>query len=221
MAARPRLRETKQARSSATRVRLLEAAIATLCKRGYADTTTTTIAEDAGVTRGALQYHFASREAMLEAALDYLAEKRNRELLDALAAEPGPASTSEFLDLMWNSFSTDLFPATLEFFMGTKRDPGFTERLQQFEQHHSEGIRKAFSSFFGPSLFKSRDGALLVQGTLNLIRGTALMRYIAEDTGASFFLGKDGGRQQWLYWRDRIAPQFEEYRRSGEKTRSG
>lgn len=220
MTARPRLRETKQARSSATRVRLLESAIATLCKRGYADTTTTTIAEDAGVTRGALQYHFASREAMLDAALDYLADKRNSELLDALATEPGPATSSEFLDLMWNSFATDLFPASLEFFMGTKRDPGFTDHLQQFDQRHSEGIRKAFSGFFGPALFKDKDGVLLVQGTLNLMRGIALMRYVAEDTGASFFLGKDGGRQQWLYWRDRISPQFDEYRRAREKARA-
>lgn len=56
-------RTPQQDRSRATRRRLLEAAVECLAELGWNGSTVTVVAERAGVTRGAAQHHFPTREA--------------------------------------------------------------------------------------------------------------------------------------------------------------
>ena len=65
-------RRTQDERSAETRQKLIEAAIAAICELGLSAATTTVIAERAGMTRGALQYHFDSRFTLLSAVIDRL-----------------------------------------------------------------------------------------------------------------------------------------------------
>lgn len=60
-------REPKQDRSRATRRRLLEATIDCLVESGWAATTVSVVAERAGVSRGATQHHFPTREDLITA----------------------------------------------------------------------------------------------------------------------------------------------------------
>jgi AcrR family transcriptional regulator len=55
--------------SDETRSRILEAARAEYTERTYAGTTIRHIADSAGITTAALYYHFASKEALLEAVV--------------------------------------------------------------------------------------------------------------------------------------------------------
>ena len=59
----------QQGRAAATRKRLVEAAGEVFDEAGYAGASTTEILARAGVTRGALHYHFPSKEALAEAVL--------------------------------------------------------------------------------------------------------------------------------------------------------
>ena len=68
------LKPTLQARSRATRVRLLQATAAALEELGYAGASTTEVARRAGVSQGALYKHFPSKVQLL-AALERLPEK--------------------------------------------------------------------------------------------------------------------------------------------------
>lgn len=70
----------KQDRSRATRQRLLEAAVACLAERGWAGSTVSVVAERAGVSRGAAQHHFRTREDLFTAAVEYVAEERSTAL---------------------------------------------------------------------------------------------------------------------------------------------
>ena len=69
-------REPKQDRSRATRARLLEATIDSLADQGWSATTVGVVAERAGVSRGATQHHFPTREDLITAALDYMFDTR-------------------------------------------------------------------------------------------------------------------------------------------------
>src|SRR5688572_12433664 len=60
-----RVRRTQQERRDATVEKLTLATIACLNELGYAGTTTTRIAARAGVTRGALQHHYATKDELL------------------------------------------------------------------------------------------------------------------------------------------------------------
>lgn len=69
---KPRL--TQDEKSAETRRRLLDAAIECLIERGYANTTTSEIAERAGLSRGAQLYHFPKKEELITSAVEHLFE---------------------------------------------------------------------------------------------------------------------------------------------------
>src|SRR5204862_5492808 len=64
-----RQRRTQAERSAATQALLLDATIDSLVEVGYANTTTTGIAERAGVSRGAQMHHFPSKGELVAAAV--------------------------------------------------------------------------------------------------------------------------------------------------------
>lgn len=73
------------------RTRILDAAEAIVQARGVAGLTLEAAARDAGVSKGGLLYHFASKEALLVAMLARLAEFIEREYRACVEAQPdGP-----------------------------------------------------------------------------------------------------------------------------------
>src|SRR5215470_16496508 len=91
--AAPARRRTQAERSAATQARLLDAALQCLVELGYAGTTTTVVAERAGVSRGAQLHHFPTRAALVAAAVEqryaavlelFTAARADRELRDHL-----------------------------------------------------------------------------------------------------------------------------------------
>ncbi len=78
-------REPQQDRSRATRAKLLEAAIESLAELGYHASTVAVVAERAGVSRGAAQHHFPTRDALFTAALEHVTHVRAEQLRHELA----------------------------------------------------------------------------------------------------------------------------------------
>ncbi|WP_156913756.1 TetR/AcrR family transcriptional regulator [Brevibacterium album] len=70
------LRAPQQDRSRATRARILQSTVECLATRGWQATTTSVVAEHSGVSRGALQHHFPTREGLLLTALEHMFEDR-------------------------------------------------------------------------------------------------------------------------------------------------
>src|SRR5712691_9686433 len=104
-AARPRRSQAE--RSAATREALLDATIASLVEDGYANTTTSRVAERAGVSRGAHLHHFQTRSALVAAAIEQLSERRSEELLAAAAELPaGRERFVKGLDLLWANYAS-------------------------------------------------------------------------------------------------------------------
>lgn len=60
----------KQARAAATREKLLDAAAVVAQNRGLAEFTLENVAEQAGVSKGGLLYHFASKDELIVGLLD-------------------------------------------------------------------------------------------------------------------------------------------------------
>ena len=67
------VRRSQAERSAATREALLDATIDCLIEEGYASTTTSRVAERAGLSRGAHLHHFQTRNALVAAAVEQLA----------------------------------------------------------------------------------------------------------------------------------------------------
>src|SRR5579883_2573891 len=76
---RPRVKKARTSQSrkaSATRYRILEAAVDCLVEGGYSSVSITTIAERAGVSRGAMQFHFPTKRSAMEAVVGHLFQRR-------------------------------------------------------------------------------------------------------------------------------------------------
>lgn len=70
----PAPRRTQAQRRDATIARLLDATVACLATKGYAATSTAAVCAEAGVSQGALFRHFPTRQALLVATADHVAE---------------------------------------------------------------------------------------------------------------------------------------------------
>lgn len=66
----------KSEQSERTRIALLDVAYRLFAEQGYADTSTQDIVEGAKVTRGALYYHFRSKEGIFQAVFERVREAR-------------------------------------------------------------------------------------------------------------------------------------------------
>src|SRR5437899_5969622 len=100
-----RVRRTQEERSAATRAKLLDATIACLVDLEYSATTTTVIAERAGVSRGAQLHHFPTKADLVAAAVAHLSHRIGEELQDEAARLPvGKDRPAAAVDLLWSTF---------------------------------------------------------------------------------------------------------------------
>ncbi len=68
-------RRGRKASKETRRQQLIEATIDSLAKRGYAETTLADVADGAGLSRGIVNFHFESKEKLLIATLQFMADE--------------------------------------------------------------------------------------------------------------------------------------------------
>ncbi len=117
-------------KSLRTRARILDAAQRLFVEIGYHAATNAVIAEAAGLTRGAMLYHFASREELMEAAIAHIDLARAR-LLEKAAAAPAPGvdAAEHAIDAYWSVLHEPPFVAFAELEAAARTDAMLRERL--------------------------------------------------------------------------------------------
>lgn len=68
-------RKGRKASKETRRQQLIEATIDSLARRGYSETTMADVADGAGLSRGIVNFHFESKENLLVATLQYMADE--------------------------------------------------------------------------------------------------------------------------------------------------
>ena len=68
-------RRGRKASKEMRRQQLIDATIDSLAKRGYAETTLADVADGAGLSRGIVNFHFESKEKLLVATLQFMADE--------------------------------------------------------------------------------------------------------------------------------------------------
>jgi AcrR family transcriptional regulator len=146
-----RPRRTQAARSAATRAQLLDATIECLYELGYARTTTTEIAERAGVSRGAQLHHFPTKTELVITAVEHLFARRHEEFVAAIAALPAGAERAEAaIDLLWKMVSGPTFFAYLELAVAARTDLELRESVGVLSRTFTDIVRTTFPQLFPP-----------------------------------------------------------------------
>lgn len=134
----PRRKLSRDAR----RVQLIEATIEVLATRGYARTTLTEVANQAGLSHGLVNFHFQTKEKLLTETLLFLAEEYRQNWLAALNASGN--SPAERLDaLLRADFNPDICtPAKLSawcsFWGEAQSRPMYQERCGSNDQIYND-----------------------------------------------------------------------------------
>lgn len=173
--------EPQQDRSRATRERLLQSALVSLADVGWTQTTVASVAERAGVSRGATQHHFPTREDLFGAAIEYMAHARLLEIQAALASMPdGPPRIRATLDLLVGLYTGPLFTAALQVWNAAAVDEAVRAHIIPLEQSVA---REAFR--FAAELLQVDRGnerlRAIVAATLDLGRGLGLADILTND----------------------------------------
>jgi AcrR family transcriptional regulator len=175
-------REPRQDRSRATRARLLEAAVACLSEHGWNGTTIAVVAARAGVSRGAAQHHFPTRESLFTAAIDYVTDVRLGEIRAAAARLPAaPQRTEAVVDMLVRLYTGPLFRAAMQVWLAATADAAVRDQLVPLEARVGREAHRAALDLLGvdESLPGVRE---TVQATLDLARGLALANLLTDDS---------------------------------------
>ncbi|MFC8197391.1 TetR/AcrR family transcriptional regulator [Streptomyces sp. NPDC060006] len=191
----PAERVPKQDRSRATRQRLLEAAVACLAERGWAGSTVSVVAERAGVSRGAAQHHFPTREDLFTAAVEYVAEERST-ALRALFPE-GATDRRAVVAALVDLYTGPLFRAALHLWVAASNEDQLRPRVTELEGRVGRETHHIAVELLRAD--ESRPGVReTVQGFLDMSRGLGLANLLTDDTAR-----RDRVVAQWAQILDR------------------
>jgi AcrR family transcriptional regulator len=161
----------------------MDATIDCLVEYGYAGTTTTRVAERAGLSRGAQMHHFQRKAPLVVAALLHLAERRRRELLERAERELSGVDdqSSAAMDLLWSLFSGPLFTAAIELWIAARTDAELREALLPVEREIGRGARRTCRELFlatGGDEEAVQRVEIAVDMAGNAMRGMALQQLL-------------------------------------------
>jgi AcrR family transcriptional regulator len=181
--ARVALREPQQDRGRATRARLLESAVSCLAELGWSGATVSVVARQAGVSRGATQHYFPTREDLFTAALEHMADVRLTEIRTEAARLPAGRAgrTRDVVELLVRMYTGPLFRAALQIWAAASASEFLRELVLPLEARLGREAHRAAIELLGAD--ESRPGVHeAVQATLDLARGLGLADTLADDS---------------------------------------
>jgi AcrR family transcriptional regulator len=145
---RPRLKQDEK--SAETRRRLLDAAIDCLVERGYANITSSEIAERAGLSRGAQLYHFPTKEELLTRAVEHLFDLIFADLREKVASvREAEDRRDAAIDLLWKLAQGPLYRAWVELVLASRTDVYLLGAVRAVNSRFDDYLEKTLPEIFG------------------------------------------------------------------------
>ncbi|MDQ2584306.1 TetR/AcrR family transcriptional regulator [Saccharothrix yanglingensis] len=174
----PETRQRQADRSRETRRKLMEATVACLVELGWSGTTTTVVAERAGVSRGAQLHHFRTRGELVAAAVEHLGAESVLHLKDRARTVHG--SVVAVVELIADFYASDLFTAALELWVAARTDPDLRTVVVPLEARIGRETHRLAVGLLDAD--EAKPGVReAVQITLDLVRGLALANQLTDD----------------------------------------
>lgn len=175
---------TRRERTADSRALILDAAVDSLVERGYAGASTLVIQAKAGVSRGRLLHHFPSRDGLLVAAAQHLANTRlaqtRRRAEQRLAGDTGFARVDRCIELLWATFQEPHFWAAIELWTAARTNEALAAALRPEERGLRAAIREVTDAIWGPEIAAHPNYEQLRELLFTSMRGAA-MPYAFED----------------------------------------
>ncbi len=183
--AKPRSRRTQAERTAETRARILEATVESLDQVGFQRTTAAEITRRAGVTWGAVQHHFESKDGVMRAVLEASFDRFAGGLVDTFE-RLGPAAPlgeriGAFIDSAWAHFASPDYRATFEILLedSASRRAAPEQDDRSWQDEIFEGWTRVWCELFPDVALERRRALMLQHYTISTLSGLASMEVLA------------------------------------------
>lgn len=163
-----------QARSIATRGRLLAAAIDALVADGYAGASTTSIARRAKVSQGALFKHFPSKHALLGEALQQLFTELVEEFRAKLVRDAQPDRLGAAVGILWDIFCSPKLQGAFELYLAARTDAELAALITPVLAAHRQNLLAEARALFPAAAEHNPDFDAMILSVMNMMQGAAL-----------------------------------------------
>ncbi len=193
-------RQPQQDRSRATRQGLLSATIESLAEVGWAGTTVVAVAQRAGVSRGAAQHHFATRDELVQAAVHTVA----RELTEDLAARGAELDVQDdrvlgVLEALVGIWTGPFGRAATHLWVAASTDPSLRALVLPLERQFNRDVYRVTLELLRADGNRP-EVREAVQLTLDLVRGIGLSVLLRPERRR-----RDRRRAELVRWSEQLA----------------
>lgn len=169
-------------RNKLTRQKLLDTTVECLMSHGWAMTTVGLIAKKAGISRGALQHYYRTREDLITAALEHMWTVSATQIMGEHRDPPeGISREQHVVDLLFGHYAGPVFKSALQVWTAAAADPALRELVVPLE---AKFARSAHS--MAVELLDADDSDIrthrLIQLTLDVARGLGLADTLTDDS---------------------------------------
>ncbi|MFV3073526.1 TetR/AcrR family transcriptional regulator [Niveispirillum fermenti] len=140
----------QQRRSAETRIAILEATIDCLAEFGYARTTTLLVASKARASRGAMLHHYPTKQALIEATIEYAFYQRMKNFMKKVTSltDEQRVYDNAAIQLSWQQYQSREYKAYLELHVAARTDPELREmflpRARLYDRIWRDEVCRAF-----------------------------------------------------------------------------
>ena len=173
-----RIRQSPKLPADLRQVQLLRSAQKLFLRKGYQNTTTEEIAAHAGLTKGALYFHFASKEDILYAMVKSLMDKRREWIANAVRTGRRPEAF--FSSMVEFNTKCGIYDAhnNLDFWVSAMAIPRIRRLVNKAYRDGVEMVAGAIDPCHGATLRDRRHVAVF---TFSLIDGLSVRRVYDRD----------------------------------------
>ncbi|MFT4074918.1 MAG: helix-turn-helix domain-containing protein [Asticcacaulis sp.] len=157
-------------KSRRTRVQILETAMKLFAELGYDRAGNAAIAEACGLTRGAMLYHFPTREALVEAAAWHIHTAREAAFeAEAKKLKPGQDALDGAIDAYWRLLDSVPFAAFLAL-----------ERAGRQDDDVAKAIKPAQEAFDNAAMGRATPGFIMAGNDARFQASRDLARFALD-----------------------------------------
>jgi AcrR family transcriptional regulator len=131
------------------RAALIDAAAAVFSRRGFREASVDEVAQEAGLSKGAVYWHFEGKDELFLALHEERVERRQREMIELLESAPpdqdvSPEMSRRFLELLQREGETLVLDQ--EFWSLALRDPKLRKRYARRQAQLRSALAKALEA---------------------------------------------------------------------------
>jgi AcrR family transcriptional regulator len=171
-------RRTQVQRTAETRAALFEAAVRVIDRHGYAAANNASIADEAGVSRGAITHHFGTRAAFMAEIVRWVFDQETAFFREIAAAGEG-ARASDWPMLLWKVFSRPSGVAVLEILVASRSDA----ELAELTKPTQSAIERLGAANFLHHVDATASEMAVIRLVVWAIRGMTMGRAFIEGPG--------------------------------------